>query len=150
MAVGDGWTSRLIGGLAELLDTANIGVWRPDGPAYAADEVGILDRVIPSTPDRVITLAVYPVGAGVLGLADVTVGLQARIRGTTDPRVCGDIADAVYDLWHGASNLTVGGISVVQIYRPSYSPLTQDANQRWETSHNYYVEAMRPTSNNPD
>lgn len=149
MATGDGWTSRLLAGLAQHLADNGIGVWRPDGPAYTADETGILIRAIPSSPDRIITLAAYPV-TGYVGLADITVGVQMRLRGGTDPRDCDDLADAIFDLLDSASGLTLGGIAVVQMYRQSYASLGADANGRWERSENYYADAMRPTANRTD
>jgi hypothetical protein len=150
VATGDGWTSRLLTGLAEHLAANGVGVWHPDGSAYAAGETGILLRAIPTTPDRIITLAAYPVGGGTPGIADTTTGIQARFRGGTDPRDCDDLADAIHDLLDSATNLTLGGVRVVQLYRQSYASLGQDTNRRWEASHNYYVEAMRPTLNRTD
>ena len=143
MAVGDGWTSRLIAGAAQHLDDLGIGVYRPTG-AYTADEIGIFQRVIPPTPDRVITLATYVIASPV-GLADFTTGLQVRIRATVDPRVCDDLGDAIFDAWDSAAGLRWSLIPIVQIYRQSSASLGQDGNDRWESSHNYYVEAMRPT-----
>jgi hypothetical protein len=143
------WTTNLITGIAELLAAAGVGEWRPSGPAYTADEVGILMRAIPQQPDRVITLSPYPVTSPV-GMADIVQGVQVRCRGTTDPRVCEDLADTTFDLLDSASRLTLGGVSVVQIYRQSYTSLGQDGNGRWESSSNYYVEAMRPTVNRPE
>jgi len=148
MATGDGWTSRLIAGMAQHLDDGGVGVYRPTGK-YTSDEIAIVDRAIPPEPDRVITLATYPVSSPP-GMADITVGVQVRIRGTTDPRVCDDIADAVFDLLDSAFRLTLNDIPVVQIYRQSYTSLGQDGNQRWESSQNYYVDAMRPTNNRTD
>lgn len=143
------WTTSLITGLAELLDAAGVGEWRPAGPVYTANEVGILMRSVPQQPDRVITLAPYPV-ASPIGLADFVQGVQIRCRGTTDPRVCEDLGDAVFDLLDSASRLTLGGVSVVQVYRQSYTSLGQDGNGRWESSSNYYVEAMRATIHRTD
>lgn len=143
------WTTQLITGLAELLADASVGAWRPDGPAYTANEVGILMRSIPAQPDRVITLTPYPVASPV-GLADYVQGVQIRCRGTTDPRVCEDLDDQVFDLLDSAAGLTLGGVSVVQLYRQSYTSLGQDGNGRWESSSNYYVEAMRPTAHRTD
>lgn len=148
MATGDGWTSRLLTGLAEHLAAAGIATWRPSG-SYQAAEVGIYIRVIPTSPDRIITLAPYVV-ASPPGTADYTLGVQIRVRGTKDPRVAEDLADAVFDALDSAQGLTWGGISVVQVYRQSYTALGADANSRWETSSNYYVEAMRPTANRTD
>lgn len=146
MEVGDGWTSRLLAGLAVDLQAAGIGVWRPDGPSYTVDEVGIVIRGIPSNPDRIITLAPYVV-ASPTGQADFTQGVQVRVRGTKDPRVAEDLGDAIFDLLDSATGLTWRGIPIVQVYRQSYAALGADANGRWEISHNYYVEAMRPTAN---
>ncbi|GIJ10731.1 minor capsid protein [Micromonospora andamanensis] len=148
MATGDGWTSRLITGLAELLDAADVGTWRPTG-GYTAEEIAIVVRGIPQQPDRLITLAPYRVPSPI-GIADFVQGVQLRTRGTTDPRVAEDIADACLDLLDSASNLTVGGIAVVQISHRSYTSMGQDNNGRWETSSNYYVEAMRPTIHRHD
>lgn len=144
------WTTDLITGIAELLADAGIGEWRPDGPAYIAAEVGILMRSVPPQPDRVITLSPYPVASPLLGMADFIQGVQIRCRGTTDVRVCEDLADAVFDNLDSAGRLTLGGVAVVQVYRQSYTSLGQDGNGRWESSSNYYFEAMRPTIHRTD
>lgn len=144
------WTTNLLTGLAEILAAGvEDAAWRPDGPAYTSDEVGILMRSIPQQPDRVITLSPYPVASPV-GMADVVQGVQIRCRGTVDPRVCEDLADEIFDLLDSASRLTLGGVAVVQIYRQSYTSLGQDGNGRWESSSNYYVEAMRATAHRTD
>lgn len=148
MATGDGFTSRLIAGAAQHLDDLGIGVYRASG-AYTADEIGIYQRLIPPTPDRVITLATYVVPSP-QGMADFTTGLQVRIRGTVDPRVCDDLGDAIFDAWDSAYGLRWSEIPIVQIYRQSAGSLGQDGNDRWEASHNYYVEAMRPTTYRTD
>lgn len=150
MATGDGWTSRLITGLAEHLAANAVGVWRPDGPAYTATETGILIRSIPQSPDRIITLAAYVVGDDYPGLADTTQGVQVRLRGTTDPRVCDDLADAVYELLDSAEHYDLGGIHVVRSSRRSYTSLGADSNGRWERSENYFLDAMRPTQHRTD
>ncbi|MFF5228449.1 minor capsid protein [Dactylosporangium sp. NPDC000521] len=148
--IGDGWTSRLLTGMAEHLAAAGIAQWRPDGPAYLASETGILVRAVPPQPDRVITLAAYPIATTRRGLADHDTGVQVRLRGDTDPRDCDDLADAVFEELDGATNLTWGGVRVVQIGRASYTSLGQDGNGRWERSENYYLQTMRPTAHNPD
>jgi hypothetical protein len=146
MATGDGWTSRLLTGLADHLAANGVGVWRPAG-AYEAGEVAIVVRAIPQSPDRLITLAAYILEDVAPGLADSDVGVQIRVRGTTDPRVAEDIGDAVFDLLDSAEHLSWGGVLVTSVARQSSAPLGQDTNDRWEMSHNYRVEAVRPTSN---
>jgi hypothetical protein len=146
-----GYTDDLLTGLAEHLATAGIGTWRADDTAYVAGETAIIIRGIPQTPDRLITLAPYPVDSSAFrGLADHQLAVQARVRGTQDPRVCDSIADAIYDLLDSVTRLTLGGIAVVQIWRQSYTSLGQDSNGRWEASHNYYLDTMRPTAHNTD
>lgn len=150
MAIGDGWTSRLLTGLAELLATGGAGTWRASG-AYTAAETAIVIRAIPQDPDRIITLAAYPIGSDLPGMADHTVGVQVRCRGVPDdPRDVEDLADTVFELLDSYGRGTVGTIPVVDIVRRSYTSLGQDVNRRWETSSNYYVEAMRPTTNRTD
>lgn len=153
MPTGDGWTSRLLVGLAQHLDANSIGDWDPTG-TYTADQVGILIRAVPSTPDTVITLAPYVNATAERGLGDLTTGVQLRFRGTTDPRVCEDLADEAFDLLD-SSGFQVWGtppadIVIADVYRASYTSLGQDSNGRWEASHNYFVEAMRPTTNRTD
>jgi hypothetical protein len=137
---GEGWTSRLLTGCAGHLQAAGIGVWRDSG-IYTAAEVGIVMQAIPSSPDPVSSIP---------GLADITQGLQVRVRGTQDPRVAQDLGDAIFDLLDSASGLRWGGIPVVQVYRQSYASLGTDTGGRWQVSHNYYVDAMRATTNRTD
>lgn len=146
MAVGDGWTSKLLTGWAEDMHAAGIGTWRATG-AYQPTETGIVIRAVPDRPDRLITLAAYPLGT-MPGLADHQLAVQVRVRAGTDPRECDDLADAIHDRYDGAEGLTWGGIAVVQVWRQSYTSLGDDSNGRWSRSENYYLDAMRPTSNN--
>lgn len=150
MATGDGYTSRLLAGLAEHLAAAGIGTWDPTGATYAAGATAIVIRAIPAQPDRLITITAYPLGNNLPGMADHVTGVQVRVRGTQDPRVCDDLADAIFDLLDGATALTWGGIPVKDVGRRSYTSLGQDGSRRWERSENYLVDAMRPTSKNTD
>lgn len=144
-----GWTSDLLTGIAIDLDAAGIGVYRPSG-AYQPGEIAIVIRAIPQAPDQLITLATYAVDNGLRGMADHTTGVQMRIRGTDDPDVADGIADQIFDRYDSSGRLTLNGIPVVDMWRQSYTPLGQDGNRRWELSHNYYIEAMRPTANRTD
>lgn len=144
-----GWTKDLTTGLAVHLAAASIGTWRPTG-VYTAGETAIVYRAVPQTPDRLITLAAYPIGSEHQGLADHDTAVQIRLRSTTNPTDVDDLADAVFDLLDSATNLTFGGVRVSQMWRQSYSALGQDANGRWERSENYYLQTMRPTAHNTD
>lgn len=146
-----GFTEDLLTGMAEHLDAAGVGTWRCDGSAYDPGEIGITIRGIPQTPDRLIVLAPYVVDSGAFrGLADHQVAVQIRIRGTTDPRTCDETADAVFDALDSLTGVTWQGIAVVQVWRQSYTSLGTDTTGRWEASHNYYCDTMRPTAHNTD
>jgi hypothetical protein len=149
MALGDGFTSRLLAGMAQHLEDAGIGSWSPAG-VYAASDTGITIRAIPDHPDRLITLASYPLGTNLPGMADHLTAVQIRLRAGPDPRECDDLADAIFDLLDGTSGLIWGGIPVKDVGRRSYTSMGQDGSRRWERSENYIVDAMRPTSNNTD
>lgn len=147
MGVGDGWTSRLLTGLATHLAAAGIGLWRPTG-AYQPGETAIIIRAIPATPDRIITLAAYPAGAAP-GNASITTGIQIRLRGSKDPRDVDDLADAIFDLLDSSGPHDWNGVGVSQVYRQSYATLGADSTGRWERSENYYTDAERPTAHRP-
>lgn len=149
MALGEGFTSRLLVGLAEHIDAAGIAAWRPTG-AYLASEIGIHMRDIPPDPDTVIVLAEYPIGTALQGMADHLTGVQIRLRGTADARVCDDLADALFDLLDSLTGARWGEIPIVDMWRQSYTALGHDPKRRWERSENYHIHAMRPTSNNTD
>lgn len=146
---GEGWTSLLLAGIAQRLHTAGVGTWRATG-TYEPSETAIVIRGIPDAPDKVITIADYPVGTSIKGMQDHTIGVQCRIRGTTDPRVCSDIGDAIFAELDSLGMATLNTIAVVDMWRQSYTSLGQDAQRRWEASHNYYVEAMRASTTRTD
>lgn len=144
-----GWTTDLTTGLAAHLASNGIGTWRPDGPPYGPDEVGITIADLPPQPDRLICLTPYPVDENV-ATADVRMGLQVRCRSGRDPRGSNDLDDQVFDLIHGAEHLALTtGVHVVQIFRQSSTPMGRDSNDRWEHASTYLLDAMRPTVTRP-
>lgn len=149
---GDGWTSRLLTGLAGHLDERGVGVWRTpeSGEPYTADETGIVIGAMPDDPARCIVLAAYPISEHV-SLANVAVGVQVRCRAGADPCDVQDLDDAVFDALHGATNLVLNDIDVIQIYRRSSASLGQarDQTARWERVSNYYLDAMRDSTHRP-
>lgn len=153
MAAGDSWDSWLIAGLAAHIAANTSATWRTSG-AYTAGEIGIYDRAIPQTPDTILTLALYVVTAEASATADVAAGVQVRIRGTEDPRICRDLGAEVFDLLDSSGRQFWGSgaqqVSIVDVFRQSQTSLGQDGNGRWEASHNYYVSAMRPTVHRTD
>lgn len=133
-------------GFARLLAAATVGTWRANG-AYTAAETGIVLGVLPQSPDRVIALAAYGVDDDP-SLSDSTIGLQVTTRwGGQDPRDVGRLTSRVFDALHGLHDHTLlTEVRVVQCLRRSWTSLGQDANARWRTVQNFYVDAHRPSA----
>jgi len=145
-----GWTTGLITGLAELLATSGVGVWRPDGGYDAADVAIVAGPSLPQAPDQVICLTPYVLPGDLPGMTETTVGVQVRCRGTADPRVAEDLADAVRDQLHGLSGVDLGGVPVSQMWRQSGTPIGPDGNHRALRLDNYYVQANRASIHTTD
>lgn len=137
------WTVDLLTGIAEQLHAAGVGAWNPDG-IYTPDQTGIVLDVVPSQPDRVITLAVY-LDRPVPGLTDVTAAVQVRMRAGRDPRDLADLAEAVYDVLHESGPHEWESAYVSRMWRDSIARLGTDANQRLERADNYYLHSNRPS-----
>src|SRR5690606_8108532 len=100
---------------------------------------------LPQTPDKAIAITTYPVReAATHGHAD-SIGMQVRVRGTTDPRVALDLDDEIFNLTQGFTGHLSNGIGVTLIDRNSQIPLGQDGNNRWEITSNYYLTLTRDT-----
>jgi hypothetical protein len=143
-----GFQTDLLTGLAVYLAAGGIGAtWNTSG-AYTALQTGIVLRTVPQAPDRCITLSTYGVDDDP-ALSDSTLGIQVRCRWNgPDPRPVDDLDDAVFNLLHGKTGLTLStGIVIVQLLRQSAGSLGQDANGRWSTTSNYYATAWRPSTN---
>lgn len=139
------WTSDVVTGVAEMLAAAGVGVWNPTGTAYGPDDVAIVLSAVPPEPDRCITLTAYGPLAND-GHGDVTLGLQVRVRGTTDPRVVLDLVDAVADVLDGLEMTAIGGVPVSQVFQRPGAAIGQDSNDRHEYSSNFYIQAQRVTA----
>jgi hypothetical protein len=145
-----GPTSDMLDGLARMLDTAGVAVYRPsDGATYAADETAISFKDLPPDPDRVvvITPANTPATTPVITYGQRIV--QLRFRGTAVATDVDDLADAAFVVLHGAADLTFGSVHVTQILRFSSIPLGMDEqDRRWQRSDNYLLDVDWPTSAN--
>lgn len=138
-----GHTRSLLEGLAGLMESAGLGVYRPDG-VYEDGEVGIFLHRLPEAPDKAYALTPYPVQD--TGLTDVIDGVQIRMRAGPDPREVSDMADAVRDLLHGRGDVVLGGVRVSLIWRQSQAPMGQDEHGREQIASNYYARSARPSA----
>lgn len=139
------YTTDLAEGLAAELVQAGIGVYRPAGPAYTADETGIYLSSIPDGPDRAICLTPYPVTDDVV--TDTITAIQVRYRAGTDPRQVMAVSDAVFDRLHNRRGYYLGPVRVAVSWRQSEAPLGQDVHGRDERTGNYYFQTTRAFPN---
>jgi hypothetical protein len=140
----------LLTGLASVIDGAGLGIYDPDRVWTAADTAtAVVLAVVPQAPDNLIALTPYPVLDGSL-LADSTVGVQIRCRAARDPLVALRRSGALFDLLHDLGGVALGSIWLALMTRQSGVFAGQDANQRCETSDNYYCRVNWPTQHRPD
>lgn len=139
-------TEDILTGVAELIATAGIGVWNPDG-VYALTDTGIFLKTMPDgtgIPDRVITLNLIPVTANV----SIPFGswfLQVACRGVrNNPLDVDRIADPIFDVLHGLTDITFGASHLTQLLFHTGAPMGQDANTRWERAEKYLADIDSP------
>lgn len=137
--------SELIAEAAGLLSAAGVGLWSQDGiyPPNPSRPV-IIDSVMPTAPDSVITLTAYPVSSGA-GDEDDVVGLQVRSRAAgARPDSVRAIDRAIFEVLQNRQG-SIGSVPVTRCLAQSSSTLGQDSSKRWEWSSNYYVTLPRAT-----
>jgi hypothetical protein len=140
----------LLTGIAQMIEDTSIGVFNPTG-VYGATDTAIIFKNMPSKPDRVITLTAVP-------LTDMTmipVGkmlVQVRTRGLpNNPLDVDDLGDAIFDLLHGLTNVTMGSTHIIQCLRNSSVPMGVDNSQRFERVDHFYIDMDYPgTVNRPE
>lgn len=144
-------TTTLATGLAALIAGAGLGItWNPAG-TYTAGQTGILMKVMPPAPDRVVTITVVWAGDDITMPSSQPM-VQIRGRGLPNqPLDVDELLDPIADLLHGATGLVFGGITVVQMNRRVIAPLgMDDASKRWERADQYYLDVdVPPTANRP-
>lgn len=136
----EGYNSRLMTGLGQLLDDQGLGVFATSG-TYPEDGWGVFVGLTPDKPDRAITLMTYPVED--TDLTSVITGVQIRFRGTRDPREIENQSDALYNLLHNREHYELGGVPVNLSWRQSGAWMGQDSNQRIERVENFYLRTER-------
>ncbi|MEU6279729.1 minor capsid protein [Streptomyces sp. NPDC047028] len=132
--------SDLLQGIAQLLDTAGVGVYDPDS-VLPADATGIVLGKVPDGPDRVLGLTPYPVADD--DSTDSVTGVQARMRAGVNPLDVIALADAVFDALHNVRSYTAGGVWVEISWRNSQAWIGQDTSGRQELTANYYFRTVR-------
>ncbi|WP_193118442.1 minor capsid protein [Brachybacterium tyrofermentans] len=137
----------VVAGVAELLQAAGVGAWRPDG-IYQPGEVPITVGLLPQSYDVAVALTVYGTEDDP-ALADSAVLLQARFRAGPHPDDANDLAATLFGLLQGREHFTLAGVPVIEAHRLSWAGLGMDENRRWERTDNYRLQIHHPTQYRP-
>lgn len=140
-----GYTTELLVGLAELLNTAGAGVYR-DG-AYADDERGIVFSHLPASPVQAIGITRYMDLPGILAINQVMV--QVRSRVSTNPFEGETLVDLIRDTLHRKTHVQLGSLRFNLIEQKSFAPLGPDKNGRFEYTQNFMLTGNRYSIKNP-
>ena len=143
-------TRDLLTGLASTIAGSGIGTYRADGTPYAAGETAITFYDSPPSPDRVVMMVCVPLtDATVIPLGQWLV--QFYFRGLPgNPLDVDDLGDAVFDLLHGARDLTLGSTHVIQCLRQNSIGNGQDPARRWTRIDRYILDLdVAATVNRP-
>lgn len=140
------FTNDLFSGLAQLLATAGVGVYKPT-TAYGANDTAITSQVLPQSPDAALAITFYPVSDDAT-MSDSVVGVQVMIRAAgSDDSAANDLADAVFAVFQSLPSQTLtSGVQVQIMTRKSGTLLGKDDEQRWMRSENYYAQVYRPAT----
>jgi hypothetical protein len=142
-----GWTTDILVGLAERIDTAGIGTYEATAAYDPAATVPVITlQGLPDLPNKAIALAYFSNG----GTGGVTAAVEITVRGDADPTSPDQIADAVWTLLDNAADFLLGGVHVALMYRQTSAPLGLDAAGRWSRGETYFLIADRPSVNWPD
>ncbi|HWV46038.1 MAG TPA: minor capsid protein [Nitrospira sp.] len=139
----------IVEGVAELIDAAGLATFHPSG-VYADSETGIVFKVVPAKPDRVVILTAVPMTDDIsMPLGQVM--LQVRTRGLpNNPLDVDDLAGPIFDLLQGRTYDTFGDTTVIQMRRTTSIPNGQDAAERFERIDQFYLDCdVNPTVNRP-
>lgn len=140
-------TGDLVDGIAGIIVAAGLATFNPNG-VYQPTDTGIFEKIMPAAPNRVITLtAVYQGDDITMPLGQVMV--QVRGRGVPNkPRDVDDLLDPIFNILHGATYLTLGSVTVIQMNRRVSTPMGMDDSKRWERVDQYYLDVDFPATTN--
>lgn len=142
-------TTDILEGIAALIVAGVPGTsYNPAAPTVNG---GILLKLMPASPDRVITLAAVVQGDEI-SMPRGQVMVQVRGRGLPNrPTDVDDLLDSIFPVLHGTTNLVFGSLTVIQMNRRVSVPMGMDDSKRWERADQYYLDVdFPPTINRPD
>lgn len=132
--------SDVLKGFARILDDNGLGRYIDEEAdplaVFGPHDTAIILKNVPSDPDQVIVLNAYGSNDDAV-FAMGSLMVQVRVRGAA----CDDLADAIFDLMHGARyvRLVPGEPAVSHILRQSSLQIGEDGNGRQERTDNYEI-----------
>lgn len=135
-------TSRdLREGVAQALDDAGVGTYRPAGGYQVGDTAPIFFSRMPTTPDRCIVVTVYP------RPAPYEHGVQVRLRGAAKGNVSAeDLADGARTALHDLRDLTWGSTTVDLLSLLTAARMGFDAADRDEVALTFRAVTSDPST----
>lgn len=97
---------------ALFLHSRNIGVYRDSGSPIRESEVGIFLERMPPEPSRVIVIAAYEGITSDSKLPYDRPRIQFMVRGTRNPADSREIAQTIFDLFHGLGPIDMFGVGL--------------------------------------
>lgn len=142
--------TRLLTAVAELLDTAGVGVWSPAAATYGPDDV-VIFRGTERTVDNPQIILNWVDTEQHPEITQGTGILQVAIKGAAgQPGSVDDIGYAVFAALHGLTDEPAGPAVIVQCLRRNSVPMGQDDKLRKERADQYDVDVeWPPTSHRP-
>lgn len=129
-----GWASEIAG--------AGIALWQPSG-VYQTSDTAIFLKTMPdgdTDPDRCVVLNLIPLTDDIAAPAG-QVMVQVAYRGSRgDPADVDDLADSIFTLMQGRTNLLLGTTRVTQVTRKGSVPMGQDTQGRWTRADKYFCD----------
>lgn len=137
-------------GIASLIANAGLGVTYSASGTYTTAQTGVYMLAVPTAPDRIVTLTFVAQGDDPslpYGQAMVQVLTRGKVG---DPMDCEALADSIFNLLHGSTNLQFGTTNVTQMNRRVSVPMGQDDSKRWSRADQFYLDyTVAPTTNRP-
>lgn len=138
----------ILPGIATTIANAGLGVTYNASGTYTTGQTGIFMLAVPAAPDRIVTLTFVaqgddpslPYGQGMVQV--LTRGLPGQPMDTET------LADSIFTLLHGSTNLTYGSTTITQLNRKVSVPMGQDDSKRWSRADQFYMDYTPAASAN--
>lgn len=136
-----------IEGIAQQLSNDGFGTYSPTA-VYTADQVGICLENMPTQPNQIIGVFGYSGGESDIRLPFDQPSIQVRVRGDENPMTSRNIAEQIYNTYHGKSYFPLpSGEYVVGMIGSQSGPIPigRDENGRHEHTVNFRLMIRNPS-----